>query len=187
MSMNDIQTKSDITIKDKTFTISIPAELIQKRISELAVVINADYAGKTPIIVGVLNGAVIFTVDLFKQLEIECELSFIRVSSYNGGLSSSGSVSNVIGLKEDISGRHVLMIEDIVDTGHTAAFLFNELKKSNPASIKLATALFKPAALKNDIKPDYCCFEVAPQFLVGYGLDYDGLGRNLNDIYVLKD
>ena len=176
----------EVTIKDKTFIVSIPSKTIQERITELAKSINQDYKGKTPIILGVLNGAVLFAVDIFKQLEIECELSFIRVSSYHGGLTSSGNVASVIGLKENIEGRHVLLIEDIVDTGNTAKHLFEELQKSNPASIKMATALFKPAALLHPIKPDYVGFEVAPDFLVGYGLDYDGLGRNLNDIYVLK-
>lgn len=177
---------SEVTIKDKTFTVSISSETIQKRITELSKIINNDYKDKTPIVIGVLNGAVLFAVDLFRQLEMECELSFVRVSSYNGGLTSSGQVNSVIGLKENIAGRHVLVIEDIVDTGVTAKHLLEELQKQNPASLKLATALFKPAALKHPLKPDYVGFEVAPDFLVGYGLDYDGLGRNLNDIYVLK-
>jgi len=176
----------EVTIKDKTFCVIISAEKIRNRVNELAKTINAEYAGKMPIIIGVLNGAVLFTVDLFEQLEMECELSFIRVSSYHGGLASSGEVKSVIGLKENIENRHVLLVEDIVDTGETAKHLFEELKKLNPASIKLATALFKPAALKYPMKPDYIGFEVEPNFLVGYGLDYDGLGRNLKDIYVLK-
>lgn len=177
---------SVVKIKDKEFIIKIAASTIQDRIAELAFQINRDYAGKKPIILGVLNGAVLFTVDMFKLLEMECELSFIRVASYHGGLSSSGQVSSVIGLKENIEGRHVLIVEDIVDSGVTAMHLLTELKQQNPASIKLATALFKPAALKHKITPDYIGFEVGNDFLVGYGLDYDGLGRNLNDIYVLK-
>ena len=175
-----------VKIKDKEFTVKIASETIQNRVKELAKEINRDYAGKKPLIIGVLNGAVLFTVDLFKRLEFECELSFIRVSSYGGGLTSTGQVSSVIGLKENIEGRDVLLIEDIVDSGETAVQLFKELQNSNPASIKMATALFKPAALKHPVKPDYVGFEVPNDFLVGYGLDYDGLGRNLNDIYVLK-
>ncbi|HMT30521.1 MAG TPA: hypoxanthine phosphoribosyltransferase [Bacteroidia bacterium] len=177
---------STVKIKDKEFTVKIASETIQNRVKELAKEINRDYAGKKPLIIGVLNGAVLFTVDLFKCLEFECELSFIRVSSYGGGLTSSGQVSSVIGLKENIEGRDVLLVEDIVDSGETAVHLFKELQKSNPASIKMATALFKPAALKHPVRPDYVGFEVPNDFLVGYGLDYDGLGRNLNDIYVLK-
>jgi len=178
--------KSGVTIKDKHFVIKITAGDIQKRVGELASEINKDYSGKNPIIVGVLTGAAMFTIDLFKQLEDECELTFIRVSSYNGGLTSSGNVANVVGLKENIEGRHVLLVEDIIDTGHTAMHLFSELKKLKPASLKIATALYKPAAMQHELKPDYTGFEVDPEFLVGYGLDYDGLGRNLNDIYVLK-
>ncbi len=177
---------AEVTIKDKTFRVIIPAEKIRNRVTELAAKINEDYAGKKPVIIGVLNGAVLFTVGLFEQLEMECELSFIRVSSYHGGLSSSGSVTGLIGLKENLEDRHVLIVEDIVDTGETAKYLFSELNKLKPASLKIATALFKPAALKYPFKPDYVGFEVDPEFLVGYGLDYDGLGRNLKDIYVLK-
>jgi len=130
----------EVTIKDKTFTVSITSETIQQRITALSKTINTDYKGKTPVILGVLNGAVLFAVDLFKQLDMECELSFIRVSSYNGGLTSSGQVANVIGLKENIEGRHVLLIEDIVDTGETAKHLFEALNKLKPASLKMATA-----------------------------------------------
>jgi len=175
-----------VRIKDKDFIVKITADTIQKRVLELAKEISRDYADKKPMVIGVLNGAVIFAVDLFKCFDFECELSFIRVSSYHGGLTSSGQVSSVIGLKENIEGRNVLLIEDIVDSGETAIHLFKELQKMNPASIKMATALFKPAALKHPVKPDYVGFEVPNDFLVGYGLDYDGLGRNLNDIYVLK-
>ena len=177
---------AEVTIKDKTFKVIITAESIRNRVAELALQINKDYSGKKPVIIGVLNGAVLFTVNLFEKLEMECELSFIRVASYHGGLSSSGSVTGLIGLKENLENRHVLVVEDIVDTGETARYLFTELNKQKLASLKLATALFKPAALKHPFKPDYVGFEVAPDFLVGYGLDYDGLGRNLKDIYVLK-
>jgi hypoxanthine phosphoribosyltransferase len=186
MTTSAITSMPEVTIKDKTFSISIPSEKIQERVSELAKQINTDYAGCTPVILGVLNGAVFFTVDLFRQLTIECELSFMRVASYHGGLNTSGSVTGVIGIKEELAGRHVLLVEDIVDTGLTASYLISEVSKLKPASLKLATALFKPTALKTSFTPDYTGFEVNPDFLVGYGLDYDGLGRNLNDIYVLK-
>ena len=176
----------EVTIKDKTFRVIIPSDQIKTRVAELANTINADYAGKMPIVIGVLNGAVLFATDLFRQLTMTCELSFIRVSSYNSGTTSSGVVASVIGLKENIAGRHILLVEDIVDSGETARHLLSELQELKPASLKLATALFKPAALRYPIKPDYVGFEVGNDFLVGYGLDYDGLGRNLNDIYVLK-
>jgi hypoxanthine phosphoribosyltransferase len=176
----------EVTLHDKTFTVIIDSGVIQKRITELAATINSEYEGRKPIVIGVLNGAVLFTADLFRQLTIPCELSFLRVASYHNGMTSSGTVKSVLGLRESIAGRHVILVEDIVDSGETARHLFDELKKLEPASIKLATALFKPKALKYDLKPDFVGFEVGNDFLVGYGLDYDGLGRNLNDIYVLK-
>src|SRR6185436_9171764 len=130
-------------------------------------------------------GAFLFMADLFKNVNLECEISFIKVSSYSG-TASSGNVKNLIGLNENISGRDIIVVEDIVDTGDTMKYLLDELKKQNPSSVKLATILFKPEALKQDVKPDYVGFKIPPAFVVGYGLDYDGLGRNLNDIYVLK-
>lgn len=176
----------EIVIRDKTFVVRITADEIRRRVKELAARINADYAGKFPLIIGVLNGSVFFTVDLFRELTIDCELSFLRVSSYHGGMNSSGEVTGIIGLKENPAGRHVLLVEDIVDSGITATHLLREVQQHQPTSLKLATALFKPKALQMPCTPDYVGFEVDPEFLVGYGLDYDGLGRNLNDIYVLK-
>lgn len=163
----------------------ITAEKIQQRVKEIASEINLQYDGKKPLFLGVLNGAFLFMADLFKNVNLECEISFIKVSSYSG-TASSGNVKNLIGLNENISGRHVIVVEDIVDTGDTMKYLLDELKKQNPSSVKLATILFKPEALKQDVKPDYVGFKIPPAFVVGYGLDYDGLGRNLNDIYVLK-
>ena len=123
--------------------------------------------------------------DLIKNISIECELSFVKVSSYSG-TQSTGQVKEMIGLTHDIKGRDVIIVEDIVDTGDTAVYLMNELKSKNPSTIRFATILFKPKALRQDFKPDYVGFEIPPDFVVGYGLDYDGLGRNLNDIYRLK-
>lgn len=175
----------EVTIHDKTFKILIDAEKIQARVHQIAMQINTEYAGRTPLFLGVLNGAFLFAADLFKGITLECEISFIRVSSYSG-TASTGQVKSLIGVNMDISNRDIIIIEDIVDTGDTMEYLLKELKEKNPASIKLATMVFKPAALKHDLKPDYVGFEVPPDFLVGYGLDYDGLGRNLNDIYILK-
>lgn len=176
---------STVKIKDKEFTVAVPADKIQSRVQAIAAEINHQYKGTQPLFLGVLNGAFLFMADLFKHIKLECEISFIRVTSYIGA-SSSGQVKNLIGLNENISGRHIIIVEDIVDTGDTMKYLFDELKKHNPASVKLATILFKPASLKQNIKPDYIGFEIPSAFVVGYGLDYDGFGRNLNDIYILK-
>jgi len=173
-----------VKIKDKEFRILIPAEKIQQRVSEIAEQINTDYHSKSPLFLGVLNGAFLFTADLFRRINLACELSFVRVSSY-AGTSSTGHIKSLIGLNEDIKGRDIIIIEDIVDTGDTMLYLMEELKKQAPASVKLATAVFKPAALRQPIRPDYVGFEVPPEFIIGYGLDYDGFGRNYNDIYVL--
>ena len=175
-----------VKIKDKTFRILIDAEKIQRRVAEIAERINTDYKGKSPLFLGVLNGAFLFTADLFKKIDLTCELSFVRVSSYQG-TASTGQVKNLIGLNENIKGRDIIIVEDIVDTGDTMLYLMGELKKHDPATVKIATAIFKPEALKHPIQPDYVGFELPPAFIVGYGLDYDGLGRNLNDIYVLKE
>lgn len=163
----------------------IASEKIQLRVKDIASEINTQYHGKQPLFLGVLNGAFLFMADLFKNINLQCEISFIKVTSYVG-TASSGQLKNLIGLNENVSGRDIIVVEDIVDTGDTMKYLLDELKKQNPASVKLATILFKPEALRQDVKPDYVGFEIPPAFVVGYGLDYDGLGRNLNDIYVLK-
>ena len=176
---------STIKLKDKEFIVMIAAEKIQLRVKDIAAEINTQYNGKQPLFLGVLNGAFLFMADLFKNINLQCEISFIKVTSYSG-TASSGQVKNLIGLNENITGRDIIVVEDIVDTGDTMKYLLDELKKQNPASVKLATILFKPEALRQDVKPDYVGFKIPPAFVVGYGLDYDGLGRNLNDIYVLK-
>ncbi len=172
-----------ITIKDKSFSLSISSDSIQNRIKELAKQINADYKDKRPLFISVLNGAFLFTADLFKQLDIDCEISFLRVSSYEGGVASTGQLRNLLWVNEDIKNRHIILLEDIVDKGDTATFILEELNKQEPADIRIATLLLKPNALKYDIKIDYVGFEIPNDFIVGYGLDYDGLGRNLGNIY----
>jgi len=172
-----------ITIKDKSFSLSISSDSIQNRIKELAKQINADYKDKRPLFISVLNGAFLFTADLFKQLDIDCEISFLRVSSYEGGVASTGQLRNLLWVNEDIRNRHIILLEDIVDKGDTATFILEELNKQEPADIRIATLLLKPNALKYDIKIDYVGFEIPNDFIVGYGLDYDGLGRNLSNIY----
>jgi hypoxanthine phosphoribosyltransferase len=175
-----------IKIKDKNFRVMIGSSEIAQRVKSIASSINREYESKNPLFIGVLNGAFLFLADLFKEITISCEIGFIRVASYQG-MQSTGAVKNVIGLPENLSGRHIIVVEDIVDTGETAMYLMQEIRKQNPASVKLATLLFKPACLKKDIKPDIVGFEIEPAFVIGYGLDYDGLGRNLNDIYVLAE
>lgn len=173
-----------VKIHDKEFKVSISAEAIQNRISVLGKQLSEDMNGKRPLFVAVLNGAFLFAADLLKHVTCECEITFVRVSSYSG-TQSTGQVRNLIGLNEKIEGRTVVIIEDIVDTGDTAMYLINELKKEQPSDIRFASLLLKPKALKHDIHVDYIGFEVPNDFLVGFGLDYDGLGRNLNDIYTL--
>ncbi|MBK7681089.1 MAG: hypoxanthine phosphoribosyltransferase [Bacteroidia bacterium] len=176
---------TDVKVHDKIFTTFISAEKIQSRVAELGIAIDKDYSGKNPLLIGVLNGSVIFMADLLRNIKTPCEIGFIRVSSYEG-TSSSGKVKSIMGLENDIQGREVIIVEDIIDTGDTALYLIEEIKKKNPASIRFATILLKPEALRHKIQCDYVGFEIPPAFVVGYGLDYDGFGRNLADIYQLK-
>lgn len=172
-------------IKDKQFVLLINRDAINDRIKALAQQINADYAGKNPLLIGVLNGAFMFIAELFKHLEIDCEITFIRVASYHN-TESSGQVKQILGLKENIAGRPCIIVEDIVDTGLTMQEVLGQLASQKPDSLKIMTLLYKPAALKVPLKIDYVGFEIENRFVVGYGLDYDGLGRNLDEIYVLK-
>jgi hypoxanthine phosphoribosyltransferase len=173
-----------VTVRDKNFGISLDSTLIQKRVTELATQISKDLKGEKPLFLCVLNGSFIFAADLFKQVTIDAEVSFIRVSSYEG-TSSSGSVKSVIGINDELKGRTVIIVEDIVDTGDTAVYLIQEIRKHNPSKVLFASLLLKPLALRQKVHIDYVGFEVPNDFLVGYGLDYDGLGRNLPDIYKL--
>ncbi|AFK04648.1 hypoxanthine phosphoribosyltransferase [Emticicia oligotrophica DSM 17448] len=173
-------------IRDKTFVPFIESESLQNRIKELAQEVNKDYAGKNPLLIGVLNGSFMFVADLFKSIDIECEVTFIRVSSYQS-TESTGKVKQVLGLKEDIKDRHIIIVEDIVDTGMTMQEILGQLASNQPASIKIMTMLFKPEALKVPLKLDYVGFEIPNKFVLGYGLDYDGYGRNTDTIYVLKE
>ena len=174
-----------ITIKDKTFVKYITSTEIDIAIEKLALQINHDYKDKTPIMLVVLNGAILFASDLLKKLTINCEVSCIKVSSYEGGLSSTNNVKSIIGLNTDVSNRDVIIIEDIVDTGLTISSLMNQLNESNPSSVKIAALTFKKEAYKIDLPIDYVAIEIPNKFIVGYGLDYDELGRNLPDIYQL--
>ena len=161
-------------------------ERIQARIEELAREITAEFAGKKPLFLCVLNGAAPFASELFLNVETDAEITFIRLKSYEG-TSSTGTVKEVMGLTEDIAGRPVIVVEDIVDTGNTIRRLVDDLEARNPAQVKIATLLFKPESLRCDVTPDYVGFAIPPKFIIGYGLDLDGLARNLKDIYVLKE
>lgn len=174
-----------IIVKDKTFEVSIPYADIQKRCDEIAMELNNRFNGKRPLFVVVLNGAFLFASEVFRRMNIECEISFIRVSSY-AGTASTGQIRNVLGLNADIKGRPVIILEDIVDSGDTAVYLIDELKKAAPSELIFVSLLLKPDALHHPVKLDYVGFEVPNDFLLGFGLDYDGLGRNLNDIYKLS-
>ena len=172
-------------IKDKNFVPFIEAQRLQNRIKELAQQLNKDYEGKNPLLIGVLNGSFMFIGDLFKSIDIACEVTFIRVASYQS-TESTGQVKQILGLKEDIKNRHVVIVEDIVDTGMTMQEVLGQLASNKPASIKILTLLYKPEALKVPLKVHYVGFEIETKFVVGYGLDYDGYGRNLDAIYVLE-
>ncbi len=173
---------SRIQVKDKNFVLSIPEERIQNAINAMAEKMCNDLKDKNPIFISVLNGAFMFASDLIKRMEFPLEVTFIRLKSY-AGTSSEGIVKEVHGLIENIENRHVVVIEDIVDTGHTIEYLNDYLRAKNPKSICIATLLFKPEALVRNVRPDYVALEIPNEFIVGYGLDYDGYGRNLRDIY----
>ncbi|MCM1519022.1 MAG: hypoxanthine phosphoribosyltransferase [Pseudoflavonifractor sp.] len=174
-----------VTYKGLTFETYIEHERIISRIKELAADIARDCGGERPLFLCVLNGAFPFASELFMNVDIpEAEISFIRLKSYEG-TGTTGAVKEVIGLHEDIEGRTVIVVEDIIDTGRTIAKLADDLRSRRPADVKVATLLFKPEALQCDVKPDYVGFEIGREFIIGYGLDLDGLARNLPDIYVL--
>ncbi len=175
-----------ITVKDKTFAISIPEERILKEVERLAAQISHDFEGKNPLFLAVLNGSFIFAADLFRRITIPAEISFVKLASYEG-TASSGVIKEVIGLSENLAGRTVVVIEDIVDTGFTMAKLIEDLGARAPESIHICTLLLKPEKLKVKLDVEYVALEIPNDFIVGYGLDYDGFGRNLKDIYTLVE
>ncbi|MDE6048722.1 MAG: hypoxanthine phosphoribosyltransferase [Paramuribaculum sp.] len=177
---------TQVSYKGLKFKPFIPADEIQQRIAEIAAEISREYEGKVPLLVCVLNGAFPFAADIFRNLTIDAEITFIRLKSYSG-TSSTGAVKEITGLTEDIAGRDVIVIEDIIDTGRTMVKLLADLEAKNPASLKVATLLHKPEVCKADIHPDYIGFNIPPAFIIGYGLDIDGLARNLKDIWVVDN
>lgn len=177
---------STIQVHDKKFRPYINAEEIQVRIKAVADELNKDYAGKRPIFIAILNGSFMFASDLFKYVTIEAEICFIKLASYKG-TKSTGNVITSIGLDEPLEGRHVVIIEDIVDTGNTLTKFLPQLHVQQPASLKIAALLQKPDALEHPLDINYLGFSVPNKFLLGFGLDYDGLGRNLGEIYQLVE
>ena len=171
-----------VTLGDKSFRLYITESKIAEAVKQIAAKINEDYKGKTPLVVPVLNGSFIFASDLVKEFTCHCEISFIKASSYSG-TASTGQLTSLIGINEDISGRDIIILEDIIDTGHTLAKILPAFEALKPASVRVCTLLFKPKALKTNIQIDYVGMEIANEFIVGYGLDYNGLGRNLKEIY----
>jgi len=177
---------TDVQLKDKTFDLFIPEKVIIEEIKRVAKEISRDMKDKNPFFICVLKGAFMFASDLIKGMDVSsCEVGFIRLKSYEG-TQSSGLIKEVQGFVENIENRHVVIVEDIIDTGHTMTYLLNKLQAGNPASVKIACMLFKPDAMETDTKPDYCALEIPNVFIVGYGLDYEGLGRNLKNIYKIK-
>ena len=173
-----------ITVHDKTFETYLPEAQILQRVKEMADAINEDYAGKKPLFIAILNGSFMFASDLFKQLTIDAELCFIKLASYKG-MKSSGKVVTSIGLEEDLFGKDVVIVEDIVDTGKTLHNFLPKLMHQQPRSLKIAALLHKSEATAFPLHLDYIGFDIPDKFVVGYGLDYDGLGRNFKEIYQL--
>ncbi len=175
-----------LKVHDKYFVPYIPETELMQRIKDLATQIDEDYRDKKPLFIAILNGSFMFAADMFKHITIESEICFIKLASYKG-TKSSGQVVTAIGLDTDIVGRHVIVLEDIIDTGKTMSEFLPQLHNQQPASLKVATLLHKPEATTFPITIDYLGFSVPNKFLLGYGLDYDGLGRNIKEIYQLTD
>jgi len=173
-----------IKVHDKSFETYLSEETILQRVKEIASAISKDYSGRRPLFIAILNGSFMFASDLFKQLTIEAELCFIKLASYKG-LKSSGNVVTSIGLEDDLFGKEVIIVEDIVDTGKTLHNFLPKLRHQQPKSLKIATLLHKSEATEYPLDLNYIGFDIPNKFVVGYGLDYDGLGRNLKEIYQL--
>ena len=175
-----------VKIKDKSFRVSIPEAEIKKRVKALAEQMSKDLEGKNPIFLAVLNGAFIFAADLMREMTIPCEISFVKLASYQG-TTSTGKVKEVFGINENLSGRTVVIVEDIVESGQTMKQMIESLGTRNPASVQICTLFFKPEKLKEELTLDYVAFRIPDDFILGYGLDYDGLGRELKDVYTIVE
>ena len=175
-----------LQIKDKKFAVSIPEAEIRRQVKRVAEEINRDLCGRKPLFLAILNGSFIFAADLMREITLESQISFVKLASYSG-MSSTGEVADMIGLDADIEGRDVVVVEDIVDSGLTMQHVMEMLRARNPRSLVVCTLLVKPENLKVDVDIRYRCFEIPNDFIVGYGLDYDGFGRNTRDIYTVVE
>ena len=182
-----MKTPDNITIDDLQFKIFISQEEVQQRVKEIAEMISRDYTGKVPIVVGVLNGAVLLLADLVRYMDIDCEMDFIKISSYGNARVSSGEITMIKDFSADLHGRDVIVVEDIVDSGLSVQYLKRRIKSVKPASLKFVSLLVKTGAAKVDLTIDYVGFEIKNKFVVGYGLDYRQKGRNVNAIYILDE
>lgn len=171
-----------IQVKDREFEVFLKEEDIQKEIKRVAAEINRDYVGKEPLFLCILNGSFMFAADLLKDVNIPCNVSFVKVSSYQG-TDTTGKVKELMGLQEDVEGRHIIIVEDIVDTGYTMRDVLDSFAQKKAASVQVCALLCKPDKLKVDINLKYLAMNIPNGFIVGYGLDYDGFGRNSRDIY----
>ena len=180
--------KQRVTLHDKTFEVMIPAEEIDKVVAKVAEKLNADYASteKAPIFVGVLNGSYMFLADLVRKTNFNNEITFVQISSYEG-TQSTGSIKQKLGIDFDIEGRDIILVEDIVETGHSIDHMVKYLESLSPRSIEICTLFFKPEKYLYERPIKYCAMEIGNAFIVGYGLDYDQIGRGLKDIYVVVD
>ena len=185
LHLNIEQKMNKVTLGDKNFRTFISSNELTKAIDSLAEKINIEYANKTPVFICVLNGSFMFATELIKRYNYDCTVTFIKLSSYDG-IKSLGSVDNLIGLNENLREKDVIIVEDIVDSGLTVESVVEDILKLNPRSIEIATLLFKPKAYQKEIKIKYPAIEVGNEFLVGFGLDYNGLGRNLKEIYIIE-
>lgn len=175
-----------VQIKDKTFKVSIPEEEILKKVKAVADKISKDMEGKNPLLLAVLNGSFIFAADLMRMISIPCEISFVKLASYQG-ITSTGKIKEVIGINEDLTGRTIIIVEDIVESGLTMKRMLDTLGTRNPESIHICTLLLKPEKLEVDLNIEYAAMEIPNDFILGYGLDYDQQGRGLRDIYTIVD
>lgn len=175
-----------ITIKDKKFKVLITNEEIQCRVKELATELNREYEGGNPVFICILNGAFVFMADLVRYLNFQPDIKFARYSSYEG-MKTTGCVKEILGVDSDLSGKDIVIVEDIIDTGLTMSHLIPIYENKGAKSVKVATLLMKPDKLRANIKIDYCAIKIPNDFIVGYGLDYDGIGRNYKDIYIVVD
>ena len=176
----------EIRVHDKVFVPYISQPEIEAAIKELAEIINKDYVDKCPLFIAILNGSFMFAAELFKHISIPSEISFIKLASYKG-TTSSGHVITSIGLDTDIKGKHVIILEDIIDTGKTMSQFLPQLYNQQPASLKIAALLHKPEATMHEVPLDYNCFKIPNKFVVGFGLDYNGMGRNIPALYQVKE